>query len=100
MTINLETQIKSRFEHTNAKRALQEKYQAKMLFAHAEGMWKAGPELISVLQACITEEAVILDLYDNPIRVNVSELQSLAFSRWQEQMNAWESEYLELKKKR
>jgi hypothetical protein len=34
-----------------------------------------------------------LDLYENPIKVNSQELQHLAMSRWQEQMNAWHVEF-------
>jgi hypothetical protein len=92
---------RARFDHAAAKRTLKEKYQAKMLFAHAGGMWRAGPELLTILQSVPVEDnVVILDLYENPIKVNPLELQHLAFDRWQEQMNAWLVEYEELSKKR
>jgi hypothetical protein len=92
---------RARFDHAAAKRTLKEKYQAKMLFAHAGGMWCAGPELLTILQSVPVEDnVVILDLYENPIKVNPLELQHLAFDRWQEQMNAWLVEYEELSKKR
>jgi len=80
---------RARFDHAAAKRVLKEKYQARMLFAHAGGMWQAGPELLSLLAVCPDAEAVILDLYQIPVRITVSELQDLALQRWQEQMNAW-----------
>jgi hypothetical protein len=38
---------RGRFEHAAARRTLKEKYQAKLTFAHAGGMWRAGPELLS-----------------------------------------------------
>ena len=85
---------RSRFDHETAKRALKEKYQAKMIFAYAGGLWKAGPELLCVLGSIPVEDsAIILDLYENPIKVNPSELKYLVFERWQEQMNAWLAEY-------
>lgn len=92
---------RARFHHAQAKRVLQEKYQAKMTFAHNGGMWQAGPELLSVLNCCAMDQEVVLkDLYDNPVKVNTKELRDLASQRWQESMNAWLIEYEELNKKR
>ena len=92
---------RARFDHETARRLLKEKYQARMLFAYHGGMWRAGPELLTVLHACPVEDnIVILDLYENPVRINPGELQRLAHDRWQEQMNAWLVEHDELSKKR
>ena len=90
---------RARFEHATARRTLREKYQAKLIFAHAGGMWSAGPELLTVLKLC-SDQAVILDLYENPVRVNAEELYELVAERWQEQMNAWLTEYTDLNKNR
>ncbi len=91
---------RARFEHSAARRLLREKYQAKMIFAHAGGMWRAGPELIAVLQACPDDSAVIPDLYDTPVKISVKELQDLVQQRWQEQMTAWLIEHDQLSKNR
>ena len=92
---------RARFDHVAAKRILREKYEARMIFAHAGGMWRAGPELLTVLSACPDRKsAVILDLYKNPVRINVDELELAASQRWQEQMNAWLIEHEENSKKR
>lgn len=89
-TDQLISHSRARFEHESHKRLLKEKYQAKMLFAYNSGMWRAGPELLTLLQACPVEGTVVIeDLYGNPVKINVLELQHLAFERWQEQMNAW-----------
>ena len=80
---------RARFEHAAARRLLNEKYQAKMTFAHAGGMWQAGPDLLNLLAVCPDVEAVILDLYQTPVRITVSELRELVLGRWQEQMTAW-----------
>ena len=79
---------------------LKEKYQAKLTFAHAGGMWRAGPELLTVLAVCSDDSAVIMDLYENPVRVTVKELQDQARQRWQEQMTAWLIEHDNLSKNR
>ena len=99
-TEQLITHGRSRFEHAAARRLLREKYQAKLVFAHADGMWRAGPELIAVLQACPDESAVIADLYDSPIKIQVSDLLMLVQQRWQEQMWAWLIEHDQLSKNR
>jgi hypothetical protein len=92
---------RSRFEHAAAKRVLKEKYQAKMTFAHAGGLWQAGPELQSTIFTCgKIGEVVLLDLYENPVKVDTTELMTLSQQRWQEQMNAWLVEYEELRKQR
>jgi hypothetical protein len=100
-TDQLISHARSRFDHAAAKRVLKEKYQAKMLFAHAGGMWRAGPELNNMIFTCgRVGEIVLPDLYENPVRVDSKELIALSQERWNEQMNAWLIEYEELSKKR
>ena len=99
-TDELVAHIKSRFDHESQKRILREKYEAKMIFAHAGGMWRAGPELHCVLMTCQQEQAVLLDLYDVPVLINVPELKQLSDQRWQEQMNAWYKEWEQLRHQR
>jgi hypothetical protein len=92
---------RARFDHAAARRVLKEKYEAKMVFAHAGGMWRAGPELLTTLLACAQDkEVVILDLYETPVQITVTDLFAQAHERWQEQMNAWKVEWQELNKKR
>lgn len=91
---------RARFNHEAARKVLKEKYEAKMLFAHNGGMWRAGPELQTTLLTCPDVEAVLLDLYETPVKVNTRELFALSQQRWQEQMNAWLIEYEQLRTKR
>jgi hypothetical protein len=63
-------------------------------------MFQAGPDLINILNCCPENNAVIVDLYENPVRVSPIELKKLAESRWQEQMTAWLVEYEEISKNR
>jgi len=92
---------RARFEHAAARQLLKEKYQAKLTFAYAGGMFCAGTELLTLLQAIPVEDpVVILDLYENPVRVDPQELQQLAFNRWQEQMTAWLIEFESSNQKR
>jgi hypothetical protein len=100
-TDDLVEHSRARFAHEAAKRVLREKYAARMLFAYNGGMWRAGPELLTLLQAIpVEDDVVLLDLYENPIRVSPLELQRLAFDRWQEQMTAWHLEFESNNRKR
>lgn len=99
-TNDLVNHARSRFEHEAARRVLKEKYQAKMIFTYAGGMWRAGPDLQATLLTCPGTEAVILDLYGNPVRINTRELLAQSQQRWQEQMNAWLIEHTEHTKNR
>ena len=91
---------RARFDHEVAKRILKEKYEAKMLFAFNGGMWRAGPELQTTLLTCPGTEAVLLDLYENPVQVDTKALYAMSQQRWQEQMNGWLAEHEELRKQR
>jgi hypothetical protein len=99
-TDNLLAHARARFDHAAARRVLKEKYEAKMLFAHGGGMWRAGPELLVLLATVPPGDAVILDLYETPVQVRPEELRGLAMIRWQEQLNAWLVEHEQLNKKR
>lgn len=99
-TDQLISHARSRFDHATARRVLKEKYQAKLVFAYAGGMWSAGPELLNTLMCCPGTESVVLDLYGNPVKVITTELFGQAQQRWQEQMNAWLIEHEDLSKKR
>jgi hypothetical protein len=94
-------QARSRFDHQTARRILKEKYLSRMIFAHSGGLWRAGPELLTLLQTNNSEESlVILDLYDNPVQISVRELDTLTRQIWQEQMNAWLMEFQILNQQR
>jgi hypothetical protein len=100
-TENLIAHARARFEHASARRLLKEKYQGKLTFAYAGGMWQAGPELHNTIFTCgQIGEVVLLDLYENPVKVNTVELLTMSQQRWQEQMNAWLVEYEALSKNR
>ena len=98
---NITTEIRARFDHAAAKKILKEKYEARMLFAYSGGMWRAGPELHTMIFTCgRTGEIVLPDLYENPVRVDSVELMKLSQERWNEQMNAWLVEWTDLQKQR
>jgi hypothetical protein len=52
--------------------------------------------IINCATVCPDESAVLLDLYETPVKVDIRELELAAQQRWQEQMNAWLVEHEEL----
>ena len=96
---DLVKRIRTRFDHKQARAVLKETYKAKMIFAYNGGMWRAGPELLTLCDACDTE-VVLLDIYETPVHVNTDDLKAHAVQLWQEQMNAWHKEYEEMSKQR
>jgi len=84
--------IRARFDHEAAKHTLREKYEAKMLFAHQGGMFRASAELIVLLSSFTDDTIVILDEFKNPTRVNRTNLLQEAKQRHKEMLNAWSVE--------
>ena len=97
---NLSTTIKRRFDHEASRQALKEKYEAKLIFAHQGGMFRAGPELIVLLNSLSQDSVIIVDLYDSPVTVNKAQLLEDTVQRWQEQLNAWQVELAGLSRER
>ena len=97
---NLSNTIKRRFDHEASRQALKEKYQAKLVFAHQGGMFRAGPELIVLLNSLSQDSVIIVDLYDSPVTVNKAQLLEDTVQRWQEQLNAWQVELADLSRER
>lgn len=94
------TRIRTRFDHAAAKKTLQEKYESRMLFAHAGGMFKSTPEMITFLSLYNDEDIVLADVYNTPVKVNAAHLRDEMQKRWYEQMNAWLIEWTELQQQR
>lgn len=86
-------QARQRFDHESARRVLREKYQARLIFGHAGGMFRATPDMIVFLDNWPESDIVIQDLYENPVRVDARALAQDMRERWQAQMNAWLAEH-------
>ena len=62
-TEQLRQNIRTRFDHKQARLVLRETYQAKMIFAYNGGMWRAGPELINLCNICENALSVEVNKY-------------------------------------
>lgn len=99
-TKTLITEAKARFAHNSAKDYLKEKYNAKLLVAEQGGLWKADKETISFLTAFLNEEVVLIDTFDNPVKVNRQDLKDKLCETYYRVMNEWHDEWKELESKR
>lgn len=80
---------RTRLDHAAARKVLREKYEARMIFGHNGGLFRATPEMIGFLNLYGDQRIVVKDLHDNPIEVLATDLGTLMRERLQEQMNAW-----------
>lgn len=94
-TEKLIREAKARFKHQEAKIYLQEKYSNRLEFASQGGSWTATPELISFL-TCFSDHVVLVDNYNNPVKVSVDELLTEAKILYQSVMEEWLAEFKEL----
>jgi hypothetical protein len=101
MEINkLISETKARFEHNLAKSYLKEKYQNNLIFADQNGLWKATPELLSYLSSSNAKTLILLDSYDNPIKVDREKLLNNANDLYTNVMEEYYTEWNELRKQR
>ena len=99
-TQNLIIESKARFNHNQAKQYLKDKYQSKLTFADQGGLWVATPELIVFLDSANSEELILLDSYENPIKVDRNVLLQKANEIYVSVMEQWHNEWVILEKKR
>jgi hypothetical protein len=99
-TQNLIAEAKARFNHNQAKQYLKDKYQSKLTFADQGGLWKATPELIVFLDSANSEELILLDSYENPIKVDRKKLFHKVRDTYNDVMEQWHNEWSVLEKKR
>jgi hypothetical protein len=91
---------KARFNLNSQKEQLKEKYQSKLIFAEQGGLWKADSTLFSLLSLNQMKECVLLDIYENPIKVQREDLLNRANQVYNDTMNLWHQEFEELRSKR
>jgi hypothetical protein len=99
-TKTLITEAKARFAHNSAKDYLKDKYNAKLLVAEQGGLWRADQQTITFLASFLNTEVVLIDTFDNPVRVNRQELMDKLCETYKAVMDEWHNEWKELESKR
>ncbi len=91
---------KARFSHNSAKAYLKEKYSSKLVIAEQGGLWRADAQTIGFLNSFSDETLVVIDTFDNPVKVNRIELLESLTKTYTKIMTEWNSEWKELERKR
>lgn len=91
---------KARFSHNSAKHYLKEKYSSRLIVAAQGGLWRADATTIAFLNASSHDELVLIDTFENPVKVNKTELLNLLEQTYVSVMNEWYTEWKELETKR
>ena len=91
---------KARFSHNSAKAYLKEKYSSKLVIAEQGGLWKADAQTIGFLNSFSDETLVVIDTFDNQVKVDRIELLKSLTKTYNQTMTEWNSEWKELERKR
>jgi hypothetical protein len=97
MIEQLVEQIKQATDYQTNKQILREKIQTDLLIAYNGGLFKTSLELIAFLNCWTSDELVLEDTYQNPIKINRKELLELSQQHYQMVMNTWHIEHEELR---
>ena len=97
---NLLTESKARFNHNSAKAYLAEKNKSKLIVADQGGLWKANPQTISFLNSFSSEQLVLIDTFDSPVKVNRQALLDKLKQVYETTMEQWHTEWQEAESKR
>ena len=99
-TKSLITEAKARFNHNSAKAYLKDKYDSKFIVADQNGLWRANLETINFLTATSDAEVIIIDTFNNPVKVIRQELLDKLSVVYKTTMEEWYNEWVELEKNR
>jgi len=99
-TKSLIADTKARFSHNAAKAYLKDKYKSKFIVASQGGLWVANLETITFLSTFKDDFLILIDTFDNPVKVDRMELRNKLGSTYESVMNDWYKEWQELEKKR
>lgn len=92
---NLKEIAETAFDHAVYRKQLRERIQASLVFTYGNGLFKATPELMSFVALWPTGDALFLeDVHGNPIKIpDPAFFLKKCRERYQEQMNAWYTEF-------
>jgi hypothetical protein len=94
------SEAKARFNHNSAKAYLKDKYDSYFIVAEQGGLWKADVNTINFLTSSIDEYVILIDNFQNPVKVNRTSLLEKLNTVYKTVMEKWYTEWNELEKKR
>ena len=99
-TKTLLAESKARFNHNSTKSYLKDKYDSKFIVAEQNGLWRANLETINFLNSTKDKEVVLIDNFNNPVKVDRKALLVKLQDTYKSVMNDWYNEWAELENNR
>jgi hypothetical protein len=99
-TKTLLTEAKARFNHNSAKAQLKDKYDSKFIVADQNGLWRANLETINFLNSSKDKEVILIDNFNNPVKVDRKSLLTKLQNTYTVVMEQWYNEWTELETNR
>jgi hypothetical protein len=99
-TKTLIAESKARFNHNSAKAYLKDKYDSKFIVAEQNGLWRANLETINFLNSTKDKQVVLIDNFNNPVKVDRKALVTKLQETYTSVMNDWYNEWTELENSR
>ena len=96
-TTELITVIKERHNHAEFKLTLKEKYKNQLIIVDQGGMWSVDAQFLAQLHALQPHYTTLalVDLYENPVEVNLAQLTTKCSERYSTVMSNWARELAE-----
>jgi hypothetical protein len=85
----LQKQAQLAYDHEVARRNIKQQMQSRLTVNYNGGVFMVTKEQIVFLDMLGTQEVVILDEYETPIKVNAAALRDQMMQRYHEIMNEW-----------
>lgn len=99
-TKTLIAEAKARFNHNSAKAQLKDKYDSKFIVADQNGLWRANLETINFLNATQDDEVILIDNFNNPVKVDRKSLLTKLQNTYTATMSEWYNEWSTLENNR
>jgi hypothetical protein len=96
----IKTVSRTKYLHSLAKLNLKEKYESRLIVTLGDGSFRVTPDLLSFLNLYKDSEVILLDMYENPVRVNAGQLFDLAKTVYDTVMTDWRDDFQTIMKQR
>lgn len=100
-TEQIKRAAKVKYLHTLAKETAKEKFESQLVITSQGGCWQVNQQLISFLSITkLGDQVVMLDVYENPVRVDRKKLLAECIDIYTTVMDAWLADYEEISSQR
>ena len=91
---------RARYQYQLAKLAAKENHTAQLLITTNGTTIRVTSELIAFLSVDLGDESVVMDIYDNPVKVSRLDLLEQASTTYTQVMNSWADAVATINKQR